>query len=412
MDNSFQKDNNFIELPNGKVIPRAKWEKDNDKYYYRSRRKRALKDPTTGELYWPEDYKGQIPYDPETDVLEINKRNRKLRLLEIKKGPDIWEEKGIDIHGELPSHLKQELRRRLNQQAEEKATITAKKLIPAEIAQEINTIPTVVEKSAVNKALISKLSTTKVAWGAGAAALFGIYALARKSHKQEISPRHRDAIVQEHPNFNENRSIMRSVSMLGAISAGMGIVSRKGSPTVRASLAIGGAALLGLGATYKKNDPVTAVLGISTAGAAATLAYVLSNKYKTIGLQTLRNFVSKQGPKSTIDNTIAAISNVKKNFPGISGLISAESVALGAGLVTLPAVHSIMVKHFAAERRRNTDHGEVSFLPAWQDNKAGYQGLRKTNSPLFAYNPSNSAEVNFNGSVNSYYDSASVFEGV
>ena len=146
------------------------------------------------------------------------------------------------------------------------------------------------------------------------------------------------------------------------------------------------------------------------AGAAATLMYALVSKKGTAGLKALKSMLQRQGPKAAVDAAENAVRDIRNTFPMVQRLLSNEGLALGAGLVTLPAAHSIMVKHFANERRSQTDHGDVAFMPAWQDNKAGHTGFRRSNAPLLGLNNASAANVNFSGNVNTYYNSANVFE--
>lgn len=285
-----------------------------------------------------------------------------------------------------------------------------------EIVQDIATAGTKAEVNAIQsagKSALSELSHSKAALGAGAVGIFAVLAMMRKHRRNEISPRRRDARVQEHPNFDTDGSTIKGITMLGALAAGMGIISKKGSPAVRASLAIGGAAVAGLGLSIKgRQDPSVAVLGMASAGAAAALAYTLVGKQSPYGIKSLRDFLTKHGAKATIEGATTAIENTTSKFPGIGNLISKETAATAAGLITLPMAHSLMVKHFAAEKRLTTDHGDTSFMAAWQDHKAGSQAMKKSNAPLLDYNRANVADVNFSGQVNSYYNSAGVFQGV
>jgi hypothetical protein len=138
--------------------------------------------------------------------------------------------------------------------------------------------------------------------------------------------------------------------------------------------------------------------------------YALVSKRGTAGLKALKSFVSRQGPKASIDAAENAVREIRKTFPAVGRLLSSEGLALGTGLVTLPVAHSIMVKHFANERRNRTDHGDIGTMPSLQDNKAGHTGFRRTNAPLLAVNTANTANVNFSGNVNTYYNSANIFE--
>jgi len=251
--------------------------------------------------------------------------------------------------------------------------------------------------------------------GIGAAGLFGLFAMSRGERKSQIAPRRRKGQVHEHPRFDSfgRRSTIAGASMMGALVAGVGLATKRGSPATRAFMALGGAVGAGLGVSrLYKDDPAVATLGMATAGAAASLAYILVSKNSAAGLRSLRNFATKQGPKSVVQGALNAVTDAKNKFPLLDSFLSKEGLALGAGLITLPAAHSIMVKHFAAEKRRTTDHRDIAFMPAWQDHKAGHKGFRKNNNPLFASNASNTADVNFLGSLHSYYDSASIFQGV
>lgn len=264
------------------------------------------------------------------------------------------------------------------------------------------------------KKVVQKAKTTLSGAGLagyGAIGLFTLLALNREQKKSEIAPRRREGRVQEHPRgYSNTRPAAVGASMLGAVAAGLGLLSKRASPTLRATLGIGGAALATMGVSrLYKDDPSVTVLGAAAAGAIATATTVMVNRHSHLGLKALRDFALKHGSTGTMNRTMAAAADVKKLFPGLNDLLSKEGFALGAGLVTFPAAHSIMVRHFAAEKRRTTDHGDSSFIAAWQDNKAGHTGMRKSNAPLFAYNPANQADVVFSGSLNSYYNSASIF---
>lgn len=259
------------------------------------------------------------------------------------------------------------------------------------------------EKGALSKAGLA---------GAGAAGAFAIWALARNERKSQISPRRRDANVQVAPESFDTTN-RRSIAM-GAMAAGAALAGApiKGiSPQQRALLGIGGALGLAVGVGKATGqDTSSVVLGTAITGSIAAIAYSLLSKNGAKGVGVLRNFLTKHGPKAQLDAAALASQKAQNDIGGLTKYLSAQNIAIAGGLLTLPAAHSLMVKHFAAEKRRTTDHSDVAFLPAWQDNKAGSTKWRKSNDPLFVGNPSNNASVNFNGAIYSHYNSSSIFE--
>jgi len=250
--------------------------------------------------------------------------------------------------------------------------------------------------------------------GAGAAGLFALYALSRDSRKEQVAPRRRHGRVHENPKGYDDgvRSTAVASAALGAVFGFGAIATNKLNPVSRGYLALGAAIGGGIlaSAANKNADSSSSILGMAGAGAAATLMYALVSKKGTAGLKALKSMLQRQGPKAAVDAAENAVRDIRKTFPMVQRLLSNEGLALGAGLVTLPAAHSIMVKHFANERRSQTDHGDVAFMPAWQDNKAGHTGFRRSNAPLLGLNNASAANVNFSGNVNTYYNSANVFE--
>jgi hypothetical protein len=250
--------------------------------------------------------------------------------------------------------------------------------------------------------------------GAGAAGLFALYALNRDSRKEQVAPRRRHGRVHENPKGYDDgvRSTAVASAALGAVFGFGAIATNKLNPVSRGYLALGAAIGGGIlaSAANKNADSSSSILGMAGAGAAATLMYALVSKKGTAGLKALKSMLQRQGPKAAVDAAENAVRDIRKTFPMVQRLLSNEGLALGAGLVTLPAAHSIMVKHFANERRSQTDHGDVAFMPAWQDNKAGHTGFRRSNAPLLGLNNASAANVNFSGNVNTYYNSANVFE--
>lgn len=229
------------------------------------------------------------------------------------------------------------------------------------------------------------------------------------------SVRSRGAVVHEHPKgYDEGRSSSAGAgAMLGAIAAAISLRNKSLSPAARACIGIGAAVAGTVGLShFYKNDSEPSILASVGAGAAATLAFLLVKNQKTIGIRALRDFASKHNSSRAVESFIGAHNDARKLFPGISELLSREGYSLGAGLVTFPVAHSIMVKHFAAEKRRAGDTSDTAFMASWQSNNAGQTNQKVSNAPLFRYNSANTADVNFSGSLNSYYNSASVFEGI
>lgn len=251
-----------------------------------------------------------------------------------------------------------------------------------------------VEKGALSKTGMGLL---------GGAALFGIYAAARKHRKGEIAPRRRRGRVSNNPR-GYGAGEVSGVSMMGVALLGTGILAKGLPMPVRAALSLGGAVAMGLGLNKsRRTDPSVAALGMATAGAAAIAAYSLISKHSPEGLGALKSFLVRHSPGNAVKGAVAAAASVRKTFPGISKY-AIEGGAMAAGVVTMPMAHSIMVKHLAAEQRRTTDHGDTSFMAAMADHKAGYEGMRNSNAPKAEYDSRHDTSVNFSGSVKSYYD--------
>lgn len=215
------------------------------------------------------------------------------------------------------------------------------------------------------------------------------------------SVRKRKGRVREHPDFSDKT--VKSAAIFGAALAGIAISAKKFNPKIRAGLAIGGAIGLSSLAAPKSTDPSATILGLAIAGAGAVFAHNLVSNKGLLGLRSLKSFLSKHSAAGPVQGATNAIKDAKKTFPVLDRLLSKHGLALGAGLITLPIAHSIMSQHFASMNRRTTDHREMAFASAWQNNQAGITSGRKSNATLFGNNQSNEVNLNFRGSVNSHY---------
>jgi hypothetical protein len=207
------------------------------------------------------------------------------------------------------------------------------------------------------------------------------------------------------------QGVATASAALGAATAGIGIFSGKLNYR-QAGVAGFGIALLGMavGGALKKQDPGVNALATASAGAAAAAAYVLaSSANPKRGLHSLTSFLGRSGPQARANAARAAIESSEKTFPGLLASIPDELRGVAAGLVTLPVAHSVMVKAIAAEKRRTTDHANVGFMSAWQENQAGRTGGRKSREPLFKQNWPDGTSLNFTGGIRTHYDMSQVY---
>lgn len=234
--------------------------------------------------------------------------------------------------------------------------------------------------------------------------------MSRRTRKSEIAPRKRQGIVHSNPKgYTTDFSGVSSI--IGASAAFSALAFQKASPGLRALMGIGGTAAMGAGLMMaNRDDPNLAMASWGMGAVAGTLTYAMVSKKSPQGIRALRDTLTRQGHAAGVEAMETAVAQARKNFPLLGNVISTEGLALAEGITTVPMAHSLMMKVMASEKRRTTDHGDVSFMPSWQDNQAGYVTPRRSMAPQHAPQPSQSANVSFSGQVRSHYNSSRAYE--
>jgi hypothetical protein len=253
--------------------------------------------------------------------------------------------------------------------------------------------------------------------GAAGLGLFALLAIGRAHRREEIAPRKRNAKVRANPGeydpYERKKTGIIS-SLVGYKIAALGTAVPGLSGNARVYMGLGAAVGLSLGlGKSRKDDSAATAMGTLGAGAAAALTFLMTKKSSLRGLSALRNQLAKSGSKEALEAGMEAFREASKNFPGISKVISKDAIATeigaGAAFISFPIAHHLMVKNLAKEKRKYTDHGETSFMSAWQNNIAGSKGSRVSNAPLVDYNTANTATVNFSGGISSAYNTSNAF---
>ena len=271
------------------------------------------------------------------------------------------------------------------------------------------------ETHATAEAISKTIPTADIAAGAviGAAALLGGWALTRRDRKDTIAPRRRKGRVRAHPKWDydfEHKAVTSSAKVAGAAAILM-LSSKKGSPILRAAVAIGGATALSAATTsIKKDDPLPSILGVTTAGIGATLLGIkLASNSATKGLAGFKQTAMRRTPQAFLERATAAVQSAETNFPALKPIIKAinsiEGRAIIGGLIAFPIAHSLIAKHLRANSYKTSDHADTAIMPSWMTNQAGFSTPREFRGPLLGYQSRSDTSLNFSGQVSTYYNS-------